>query len=521
MLSTALTPPEMKPSTPSTDFFCTYDLRAIVTPGVFDETTYGLLGKAFAYWLQTHKGWDINRMPTISVGYDARIHSKALTNAFIESLTEMGIHVIKLGMVPSPLVYFSEYYCLDNLGLPKPEACVVVTASHNPAPYNGMKLCVNGISMTKDELIAFKACFVKIALGEVVATPFGNDKIGHITYWSPLEAYTNWTKDHFGRFPTRPKVVVDCGNATAGVIAPQVMEALGCEVISLFAEPDGNFPNHHPDPCVHANLRFLQEAVLANQADMGVAFDGDSDRVGVVDAQGRIISGDMLLIFLTQDMLAHGTFETPPTVVSEVKCSQHLFDTVATLGAMPVLSPTGHAYIKQKMRDIDAKLGGELSGHFFFRDTHWGFDDGIYAALRLVRFLADARRVNPNATMATLYETLPTSFLSEELRLPVPVADRPAVMTALHNAVMNLPHFAELPVVSIETIDGIRFNVQGGFWLCRISNTEPVLTLRWEAPSAEHLMAIETALKNLLQTVISSVIDQWDLKTAISSAAHH
>ena len=520
MMTTASTPATTATQAPSADFFCTYDLRAIVTPDVFDETTYSLLGKAFTYWLQTYKGWDVTHMPTISVGYDARIHSKALTNAFIDSVTEMGIHVLKLGMVPSPLVYFSEYFCLDAFGLPKPQASVVVTASHNPAPYNGMKLCINGLSMNKEELLEFKACFLKIATGEVEATPFGNDKIGHITYWSPLEAYAKWATEQFGRFPTRPKVVVDCGNATAGVIAPQVLEALGCDVVPLFAEPDGNFPNHHPDPCVHANLRFLKDAVLSNQADMGIAFDGDSDRVGVVDAQGRVISGDMLLIFLTQDMLAHGTFETPPTVVSEVKCSQHLFDTVATLGAVPVMSPTGHAYIKQKMREIDAKLGGELSGHFFFRDTHWGFDDGIYAALRLVRFLDDARRVDPNATMATLYETLPHSFLSEELRLPVPVAYRADVMKALHQAVEPLQHFAELPVVSIETIDGIRFNVQGGFWLCRVSNTEPVLTLRWEAPSADHLTAIESALHQVLASVITPIVPNWHLSEALAGGGH-
>jgi len=255
-----------------------------------------------------------------------------------------------------------------------------------------------------------------------------------------------------------------------------------------------------------------------------VAFDGDSDRVGVVDSQGRVISGDMLLIFLVRDLLAHQTQEasqTKPIVVSEVKCSQHLFDSIATLGATPVMAPTGHASIKKTMRELDAKLGGELSGHFFFRDTHFGFDDGIYAALRLIRFLDDARVQKPGTTMGQLFESLPQSFLSEELRLPVPMAERPAIMAALQAATQTLEAFAGLPKTSIETIDGIRFNVQGGFWLCRVSNTEPVLTLRWEAPSAEALSQIEVALKELLQTVIASVVPSFNLATAMASGGHH
>lgn len=510
---------------PSTAFFCTYDLRAIVETDVFDATTYSHLGKAFAYWLQTARGWALGHSPTIAVGFDARVHSKALTGAFITALTEVGVNVLRLGMVPSPLVYFSEYVDIESFGLPKPQASVVITASHNPAPYNGMKLCVNGLAMSKEELLDFKAIYVQVVTGQLTVPSFTKeDVLGHVTYWSPLEAYLNWTVQHFGRFRTRPKVVVDCGNATAGVIAPQVMEALGCDVVPLFAEPDGTFPNHHPDPCVHHNLRFLQAAVAEHQADLGVAFDGDSDRVGVVDSQGRVISGDMLLIFLVRDLLAHQTQEasqTKPIVVSEVKCSQHLFDSIATLGATPVMAPTGHASIKKTMRELDAKLGGELSGHFFFRDTHFGFDDGIYAALRLIRFLDDARVQKPGTTMGQLFESLPQSFLSEELRLPVPMAERPAIMAALQAATQTLEAFAGLPKTSIETIDGIRFNVQGGFWLCRVSNTEPVLTLRWEAPSAEALSQIEVALKELLQTVIASVVPSFNLATAMASGGHH
>lgn len=491
----------------STACFCTYDIRAVVNDA-FGAPTYDRLAKAFALWLRDTKHLPVDQQPWVAVGWDARTHSPELAQVLINSLNAAGLQVLSLGLVPSPLVYFAEHYAkLEEATIPQPAAAIVVTASHNPSPYNGAKFTFNGLSITKDDLLAIKAIFSRLET-EVVPLPVFGQDMGQVQHWDPIPAYRQWSAQQFGQFQTAPKVVVDSGNGTAGVVAPALFRQLGCQVISLFEEPDGRFPNHHPDPCAHKNLVDLQNAVLAHQADFGIAFDGDSDRLGVVDSKGRIITGDFLLMLYAQDLMSEPHAE-PPIVVSEVKCSQHLFDQVNAMGAQALMAPTGHAYIKNKMKEVDALLGGELSGHVFFRDRHWGFDDAIYAALRLLQFLDKQRQKQPGLTLGDLTDQLPVSYLSEEKRIYLERDARPAVMQALSAATDPLAEYAGLPVVSLETLDGIRLNLQGGFWLVRISNTEPCFTVRAEASDPKTLQRLETTLLDQLYKLIQQQLPGW------------
>lgn len=502
--------------------FCTYDIRAIVND-TFNEATYTRLGQAFALWLQ--RRWQRGDVPAptaqpwIALGYDARVHSPQFSDVLTEALVKTGLNVLQVGMGPSPLVYFAEHYSQTEASLPTVNAAVVVTASHNPAPYNGAKFTCNGLSISADDLLEMKAIFEALTPEQLGQPVFGSTQ-GTVQHWDPIPAYLAWSQAQFGTFKTAPTVVLDSGNGTAGVVAPQLLRLLGCKVVSLFEEPDGTFPNHHPDPCQHKNLQPLMQAVIAEKADLGVAFDGDSDRLGVIDAKGRIITGDFILLLYALDLLKT-SHDTPPVVVSEVKCSQHLFDQINAHGGQAVMSPTGHAYIKNAMKQMDALLGGELSGHMFFRDKHWGFDDAIYAALRLVALLDEHRHTtDPTATLATLTEALPQSFLSEEGRVHLERDARETVLANLLTTVEGMSDFAGLPITSVATTDGIRLNLAGGFWLVRLSNTEPCLTLRAEATSPQQLAQVEAGLVDLLNQHIVQVLPQWTPEQGKPPADH-
>jgi phosphomannomutase / phosphoglucomutase len=491
---------------PNTDCFCTYDIRAIVNDTTFNEATYTRLGRALALWLAGKWQGKIDS-PWIALGYDVRVHSVALSDALIAALRAEGLNVLTVGMVPSPIVYFAEHFSWETDLIPPMDAAVVVTASHNPAPYNGAKFTFEGLSISSDDLLEIKAIFASSASDAGGKKAFPNGE-GETQHWDPIPSYMDWAEKQFGQFASRPKVVVDCGNGTAGVVAPQLFERLGCDVVPLFAEPDGRFPNHHPDPCQHKNLQDLIATVKSTGAALGIAFDGDTDRLGVVDSEGRIITGDFLLLLYAIDMM-RDTHDVPPIVVSEVKCSQHLFDTVNALGAQAIMSPTGHAYIKNKMKEVNALLGGELSGHMFFRDKHWGFDDAIYAGLRLIALLEHERGQNPSTKLADLTRRLPVSHLSEEKRVYMPGHIRDSVLANLLAEVKASATFADRAVQRIETMDGIRLSVEGGFWLVRLSNTEPCLTLRAEGDSAEFMATLEAGLVEALYRHIRAQSPQW------------
>jgi phosphomannomutase/phosphoglucomutase len=479
------------------NFFGTYDIRAVVGDN-FNAQTYQNVGFAYAHWLLSKLSPD-ESIPWVAVGHDVRLHSFEFYEALLSGLHAGGISTVNLGMVPSPVAYLTEYLSKEEKSLPPIVGTLVVTASHNPAEYNGLKFTLRGTSFTQEELQDLKAFYQE---GRCWNLSPGFDGVAtQQMVFDAVGAYKKWTRNQFPGFSTRPKVVVDCGNGTAGILIRDLLEAANCEVIGLFEVPDGHFPNHHPDPCAHKNLIDLQRLVQQEQADLGMAFDGDSDRLGVVDSDGRIIAGDLILILYAQALLAEAPSGTK--VVSEVKCSQHLFDQIAQMGGTPIMSRTGHAFIKARMKSEDAMLGGELSGHFFFRDRHFGFDDAFYAALRLIQLLDTVRQqTGLPIRLAHLTSQLPNSYLSEESRIHLDPALQPQVLEALRATLPNYPSFAGLPVISLNTTDGLRVNLDGGFWLIRRSNTEPCFTLRFEAPSPETLEILQETVNNLLAPLL-------------------
>lgn len=493
----------------NTSFFATYDVRGIVNDQ-FGLPQYAGLAVAFARWLKTQLPASVTE-PWVAVGYDARIHSPQFCKIVVNQLLASGVSVLELGLVPSPLVYFAECYSQEQETLPDVAASLVVTASHNPGEYNGLKFTCSGQSISSKQLkdirdiyqsVMQTSKFVALSKNPLNLPPVYL-QAAQTRFWDVIAAYRLWCKAQFGEMLTRPKVVIDCGNGAGGVLVPLLLEDAGCTVVSLFEEPDGHFPNHHPDPCAHDNLKHLIEATQLHQADLGVAFDGDADRLGVVDNKGRIIPGDMLLLLFAKDLLQK-SWEKPPAIVSEVKCSMHLFSEIEAAGGRAVMNPTGHAFIKERMLKEQAVLGGELSGHFFFRDRHWGFDDAPYAMMRLVQILEQAREASPGCQLEQLTNRLPKSFLSEEKRIYLDRALRDGALERLLTQVNQLSSFCGNPVRSVSTIDGIRVNFDKGFWLVRLSNTEPCFTLRVESSDAETLKIMEDELVLMLDEVIKA-----------------
>jgi phosphomannomutase/phosphoglucomutase len=488
--------------------FCTYDVRAIVTPDLFDTVTFQHLARAFVAFCRQKEGKSSGAPFTVAAGYDARLHSPELFDALKNTLLDLGVNVLDLGLQPSPMVYATEWLDLPE-NLLKPDATLTVTASHNPAPYNGLKWTLHGHTLTREEVQDVKRLYE-----DAQHTPFEiAPQRGQAMSYQPVPDYLQWMKTHFPQNAYPLKIVVDAGNATGGLVALPLLDAFGIEYVPLFTEVDGRFPNHHPDPSKTKNLADLIDAVKTHHADFGVAFDGDSDRLGVVDDQGRVIAGDFLLLLLTQAMMCRrrGMFanEAPPKVVAEVKCSQHLFTGIAEAGAQAIVSPTGHAKIKHMMKTEHALLGGELSGHFFFKDAHWGFDDAFYGMMRVVQVLDDARQSakNPHLPLSHLVDKLPKTIISEELRYTLDARLSPAVMDYLKEALQKRYEekslFGNQAILGVSTLDGIRLALEGGFVLVRASNTEPVLSLRWEARSEEDLDACETKLLYLIHKAVS------------------
>lgn len=471
--------------------FRTYDIRAIVGDD-FNERTYTLIGKAFIQYLRAYGGLPEGPIG-LAAGYDARNHSPRLYQGLLRGLTsaDAEVSVLDLGLAPTPAVYFTEY-CPD---LPFPiQATLTVTGSHNGAEYNGLKFTVRGKSINSDVLRSIRR-FTEALDDTAIAC---DGEIQRVIPYDIKPVYIQWLGSKFmsTAFPLR--IVIDSGNGTGGVIAPAVFKALGCHTVELFSDPDGDFPNHHPDPCRHQNLRDLQAAVQEHQADFGIAFDGDSDRLGVVDDQGAIIPGDLLLLLFALAILEK-PHEKPVKVVSEVKCTQVLFDRIKAAGGHAVMAPTGHAFIKQVMLEQNAMLGGELSGHFFFKDDHPGFDDAFYAALRFLDIVRQHKERNADFKVSTLLGGLPDTFLSEERRDYFEPAVIPDVMSTVADRLPVEMEKLGLPAHDTVTIDGIRLNLETGFILVRPSNTEPCVTIRYEVPNSSWGGKVDSMLDRLFE----------------------
>jgi phosphomannomutase / phosphoglucomutase len=476
------------------ELFGKYDIRGVLGAD-FNEGTYKQLGVAFGQWLTTQTPAPTN--PWVAVGCDVRTSSPACTSALIEGLTRQGVNVLQLGMVPSPLAYFAECFSADAAARTQwqlPATLVgslVVTASHNPPEYNGLKMTYQQLPLMPENIQTLKQYYQQQQQGH---QPTAAAQPGQVLDWAIMPPYLAWLKQTEPT-PLPPlTVVVDCANAATSPYAPEVLARCGVKVIPLFAEPDGQFPNHHPDPCVPENLALLQQAVLTHKADLGVSYDGDGDRLGIVDNLGRILPGDMLTLLLFKGLCQTVPDPSKLTLVSEVKVTRHLFDAVRAVGATPVLSLTGHSFMKRKVREANAELAGELSGHVVFRDRHWGFDDAIYNTVRFIAYLGHYLQQHPGHTLAHWVDTLPATALSPERRVPCTVAQRDALLATMAEHINQTQQFIGQPVERVETLDGVRAELPGGFCLVRGSNTEPCLTLRTEAPNAEALALWDAAL---------------------------
>jgi phosphomannomutase / phosphoglucomutase len=447
--------------------FRAYDIRGVVGKTLTADTARQI-GQAIGAVMR-ERG-----LPEIVVGRDGRLSGPELGGALMDGLRDAGIDVIDLGAVPTPLVYFACYQLGTGCG-------VAVTGSHNPPDYNGFKIVVGGETLAED---AIADLYRRIAAGGLPTGGHGN--------WreqSVLDAYVNRVADDVST-QRRLKIVVDAGNGAAGAVAPRVLEEVGCEVVPLYCDVDGRFPNHHPDPSDPRNLGDLIAAVHTIGADLGIAFDGDGDRLGVVTPSGEIIYPDRLLMLYAQDVLARNP---GATVIYDVKCTGHLRKVIQDAAGVPMMWRTGHSLIKAKMRETGAALAGEMSGHFFFADNNrwYGFDDGIYAAARLMELLAaDLEDRSPSE----IFETLPKSVSTPEIRLPMPEGASARFMEAFRAK-------ATFDDARITTLDGVRADWPDGWGLVRASNTSPALVFRFDADSAKALERVKQAFRLQLHAV--------------------
>lgn len=454
--------------------FRAYDIRGIAHRDLTSENTR-IIGQAIGY-LALQQG--INEL---LLGADGRLSSPPLAQALIEGILDSGCHVTDLGVIATPLLYFATHTTHCDSG-------VMLTASHNPAAYNGIKMIRHRTCLTPEEILGIRDQAHFLASRPDKVRPAEKPR-GRLQQLDIKPAYIQYISERINL--QRPlKVVVDCGNAVPGLIAPELYRALGCEVIELFCDLDGRFPNHHPDPTINANLTSLVESVKTHSADLGIALDGDGDRVVMVTDRGRIIDTDRLLMLLVRDILPRYANQNPaPRVVFDVKCSNLLAGEITSLGGQPVMSRSGHSFMKQKMRDSEAVVGGEFSAHIFIKDHWFGYDDGPYTGARFLEILARSA-----STADQMLDTLPPSLVTPELRIEVDESEKFDLMA-------RISKLANFPQAHVNCLDGVRADFEDGWGLIRASNTTPALLLRFEASNAQALQSIQQAFRQLLKKV--------------------
>ena len=445
--------------------FREYDIRGTY-PSEINEDSIAKIGQAIAVKC-TQEG-----VSEICVGRDGRLSGKTLLDAMCRSLSESGIAVIDIGLVTSPILY---YAAKKN----KSKSGVMITGSHNPKNDNGIKMVINDKPVSGTEILSL----TKSING-------GNNKAEIINDTDVIDQYiTEVTHKIKLHNPNNLKVVIDCGNGAAGVVAPELFKNLGCEVINLFSEVDGNFPNHHPDPGKLDNLQDLINAVKKEDADLGIAFDGDGDRVGLISGKGEIVFPDKIMMLFAKDILVKNK---GGEIIFDVKCSNALADIITQNGGKPTMSPTGHFHIKNALRKTNALLAGEMSGHIFFNDTWYGFDDGHYAGVRILDLIARS-----NLSIDELVSQLPNSFSTPELNINVNDEEK----------FLIIQRFAQ--ECSLDgnkvTIDGLRIEFENGWGLLRASNTTPKLVLRFEGNTKEALNSIKTDFLNELKRICPEI----------------
>ncbi len=442
------------------NIFREYDIRGIVGSDLTPEVVE-LLGKGFGTYLQRN-----TEGRAVTVGYDIRLSSPDFCRAITKGLTSTGCDVIDIGLVGTPLVYFSLFEL-------NPAGGVMITGSHNPAEFNGFKLCVGKTTLHGQQIQEIRQLIENNDFIE------GNGSVSKADVATP---YTNLLKNKIKLSGKKPKVVLDCGNGSGGVVAPKLLKELGCDLIELYCEPDGNFPNHHPDPTVPKYLVDLIAAVKREQADVGIAYDGDADRIGAVDEEGNILWGDELMIIYSRDILNK---KPGATIIYEVKCSQNLGQDITKHGGRPIMWRTGHSLIKKKMKEEGAALAGEMSGHMFFADDYFGYDDAIYASCRLLQIIS-----NSDQKLSQMLADVPKTYSTPEIRVECADEEKFNIIEELKT------YFKESHEVI--DVDGARIVFPDGWGLVRASNTQPVLVLRFEAGSESGLAEIKKTVLDKL-----------------------
>ncbi len=451
------------PESVSADIFRAYDIRGPVGAGGLNADVAYPIGLAIGSEAREQG------QKAIVVGRDGRLSGPQLTSALVRGLYETGLTVLNIGIVPTPLVYFATNRLETNSG-------VMVTASHNPGHHNGFKIVLDGKTLTSQGIAALrtriqKRHFVKGA-GKQIDVDIVQDYKDFVLKQIQLKR--------------RLKIVVDCGNGVAGKIAPDLYRKLGCEVIELFCEVDGRFPNHHPDPTIPENLSDLIDTVKNTSSDIGLAFDGDADRLGVVTNTGEIIWPDRQMMLFSMDLLSR----LPGSdIIFDVKCSRHLPEIIKKHGGNPIMWRTGHSVLKAKLFEINAPLAGEMSGHIFFKDEWFGFDDGIYVGARLLRIIS-----KQDKSASEIFASLPNSINTPELKLPMAEEEKPIFMQKL----IQQADFGEAKLI---TLDGLRVEFQHRWGLIRSSNTSPYLILRFEADTESELKRIQDIFRTQLLKV--------------------
>ncbi|KMN23587.1 phosphoglucomutase [Pseudomonas helleri] len=454
-------PASVAPNFPDT-IFRAYDIRGVVPQTLTAET---------AYWIGRAIGSQslAEGEPHVSIGRDGRLSGPALVERLIQGVADSGCKVSDVGLVPTPALYYAANVLAGKSG-------VMLTGSHNPSNYNGFKIVIAGDTLANEQI---QALHTRLKNNDLTWSEGSIERVDILSRYAD-----EIVKDI--KLAKKLKVVVDCGNGAAGVIAPQLLEALGCEVIPLFCEVDGNFPNHHPDPGKPENLVDLIAKVKETNADLGLAFDGDGDRVGVVTNTGTMVFPDRLLMLFAQDVL-----ERNPNaeIIFDVKCTRRLTPLIKEYGGRPLMWKTGHSLIKKKMKATGALLAGEMSGHIFFKERWFGFDDGIYSAARLLEILSKQQQ-----TAEELFETFPNDISTPEINIDVTDESKFSIIEALHDAQWG-------EAAELTSIDGVRVDYPQGWGLVRASNTTPVLVLRFEADTEAELQRIKDVFHAQLKRV--------------------
>ena len=437
------------------EIFREYDIRGIANKDLTAETVE-MLGRGIGTWLLRKD------CACIALGRDCRLSSEPFRNAILKGLTATGMAVTDVGCVPTPLLYYAVHELKQAGG-------VMITGSHNPAEYNGFKICLGHGSVHGGQ--------IQEIADLIEANDFENGA-GGVSFADVTTSYKKYIQSLF-KLPRRVRAAMDCGNGTACLLAPDIAESLGCDITRLYCDMDGNFPNHHPDPTIVENLADLRKTVTSNRLEIGISFDGDADRIGVVADDGRIIWGDVLLAIYAREILKR---KPGATFIAEVKCSMNLYNDIEKHGGRPIMWKTGHSLIKAKMREEKAELAGEMSGHMFFSDRYLGYDDAIYAACRILELLAESP-----VPLSEIINSFPSTFVTPEIRMQCDDDKKFRVVEKVKEYFQK-DH-------NVIDVDGVRVLFPDGWGLVRASNTQDVLVMRFEANTQARLDEIRAIVE--------------------------